>query len=546
MTAPGTVATMLVALGVEQGQRVLEIGTGSGYVTALLAQLGGRSGLRRAVRHARAGGARAPARSWTRARPRASRPATDLHRGRGSASTASSSTARSAAIPETLTDLLGPGGRLVGALRSRACRGSCASTGQAGGDAPGGRPTLRLSPLVAGAAASAVTILAEKVTRRWARTALRQRLLNLNPLLIVRCQSCVCVGCVMCERCGSWAFDRGVAHCPGRSDRRRGLRLQHGFVRLSQAVQQPVRGERARRASTTPRRRTQTSRRCRPRRPVAGAAPRSPPPGAARRAPVTSGQGGWTAAGGTRITVATNDNLNPISQRYGVPASAILHRERPVECRPGCGGTARSSSRSTARAPRTTQVAAAPPPRQPAAMRAQGPSSSRREARRPTKLATDEAHKARVRPGMTSRPPRPRRPPAQTACRQPAPVLEHRRAAPQVAAPVSRRRQRSCAGRAAGRRAAAGAATGRRCRSPEQTASRQRSASDFRWPARGRVIAGFGANGGNEGINIAVPGGHAGEGHRGRHHHLCGQRGEGLRQPRPDPARQRLRVGLCP
>ena len=31
------------------------------------------------------------------------------------------------------------------------------------------------------------------------------------------------------------------------------------------------------------------------------------------------------------------------------------------------------------------------------------------------------------------------------------------------------------------------------------------SVGDFRWPARGRVIAGFGGNGGNEGINIAVP-----------------------------------------
>jgi murein DD-endopeptidase MepM/ murein hydrolase activator NlpD len=38
---------------------------------------------------------------------------------------------------------------------------------------------------------------------------------------------------------------------------------------------------------------------------------------------------------------------------------------------------------------------------------------------------------------------------------------------------------------------------------PEQTASLP--TSNFRWPARGRVIAGFGANGGNEGINIAVP-----------------------------------------
>jgi protein-L-isoaspartate(D-aspartate) O-methyltransferase len=40
MTAPGTVATMLVALEARRGQRVLEIGTGSGYVTALLARLG--------------------------------------------------------------------------------------------------------------------------------------------------------------------------------------------------------------------------------------------------------------------------------------------------------------------------------------------------------------------------------------------------------------------------------------------------------------------------------------------------------------------------
>src|SRR3712207_4029733 len=42
MTAPSTVAAMLVALGAEGGQKVLEIGTGSGYVTALLARMGCR------------------------------------------------------------------------------------------------------------------------------------------------------------------------------------------------------------------------------------------------------------------------------------------------------------------------------------------------------------------------------------------------------------------------------------------------------------------------------------------------------------------------
>lgn len=40
MTAPAIVAQMLVALEVRPGHRVLEVGTGSGYVAALLARLG--------------------------------------------------------------------------------------------------------------------------------------------------------------------------------------------------------------------------------------------------------------------------------------------------------------------------------------------------------------------------------------------------------------------------------------------------------------------------------------------------------------------------
>jgi protein-L-isoaspartate(D-aspartate) O-methyltransferase len=51
MTAPTTVGLMLAALRLRPGQRVLEIGTGSGYVTCLLVALGGavRSVERRAV-----------------------------------------------------------------------------------------------------------------------------------------------------------------------------------------------------------------------------------------------------------------------------------------------------------------------------------------------------------------------------------------------------------------------------------------------------------------------------------------------------------------
>jgi len=40
MTAPAVIATMLLALGVEDHHRILEVGTGSGYVTAVLAHLG--------------------------------------------------------------------------------------------------------------------------------------------------------------------------------------------------------------------------------------------------------------------------------------------------------------------------------------------------------------------------------------------------------------------------------------------------------------------------------------------------------------------------
>src|SRR4029079_3388070 len=114
MTAPGTVADMLVALAVREGQRVLEIGTGSGYVTALIAQLGAevvsldRFGTltQSATGHLRAAGVSGKVRLETadglapRIRERFDRILLTVSR---------------AAIPETLAALLGPGGRAVGA-----------------------------------------------------------------------------------------------------------------------------------------------------------------------------------------------------------------------------------------------------------------------------------------------------------------------------------------------------------------------------------------------------------------------------------------------
>jgi protein-L-isoaspartate(D-aspartate) O-methyltransferase len=114
MTAPRTVAAMLLALGVVPGQRVLEIGTGTGYVTALLVKLGAEvhsverfnTLAESAAQHLRiveAGKARIEIGDGLAVRPR-ERFDRILLNGAGRE------------IPGSVTSLLGPGGRLVGAL----------------------------------------------------------------------------------------------------------------------------------------------------------------------------------------------------------------------------------------------------------------------------------------------------------------------------------------------------------------------------------------------------------------------------------------------
>ncbi|HZH06584.1 MAG TPA: methyltransferase domain-containing protein [Lautropia sp.] len=114
MTAPGTVAAMLLALGIAPGQRVLEIGTGSGYVSALMAHLGAEvTTVERfhtladsAAQHLKiveAGRVRVEVGDGLAARVRDRFDRILLNGARPE-------------IPAALTSLLGPGGRLVGAL----------------------------------------------------------------------------------------------------------------------------------------------------------------------------------------------------------------------------------------------------------------------------------------------------------------------------------------------------------------------------------------------------------------------------------------------
>ena len=116
MTTPGVIAPMLVALGAGPGERVYEVGTGSGYVTALLARLACRiTSVERYATLAESAAARLRLAGL-------SEPVT-LAVGDGLAPPPQPGcferillNGAVAALPEAVTSLLAPGGRLVGAL----------------------------------------------------------------------------------------------------------------------------------------------------------------------------------------------------------------------------------------------------------------------------------------------------------------------------------------------------------------------------------------------------------------------------------------------
>ena len=153
MTGPATVAAMLLALGVQPGQRILEVGTGSGYVTALLARLGAEvTSIERfntlaesAGQHLKiveAGKVRLEVGDGLAARVRDRFDRILLNGARPE-------------IPETVTSHLGPGSRLVGAITIEGVPHLVRIERNAEGELTQsvGAP-LRISPLVTGIAAT--------------------------------------------------------------------------------------------------------------------------------------------------------------------------------------------------------------------------------------------------------------------------------------------------------------------------------------------------------------------------------------------------------
>lgn len=249
---------------------------------------------------------------------------------------------------------------------------------------------------------------------------------------------------------------------------------------------------------------------------------------------VSGSANGWSAQGGTPIVVAHGETLDVISGRYGVPRSALMQVNglSSTEVTPGTrivvpvyngGGGAQAAARQPAPADnRFEQPRSAPPqvsrpvaniaPAKPVAavqkpvaavdtkaqaaaeakVKAAADAKAMGEAR--ARFAAEAKAKAAARTASapaaetktaTLAPAQPAKPkavapvvasaPAEKVTPQPKAVAPEPKAEPQTTASLSK--------------------------TEEQPASN----ADFRWPARGRVIAGYAGKGGNEGINIAVP-----------------------------------------
>ncbi|MCO5093067.1 peptidoglycan DD-metalloendopeptidase family protein [Bosea sp. (in: a-proteobacteria)] len=258
---------------------------------------------------------------------------------------------------------------------------------------------------------------------------------------------------------------------------------------------------------------------------------------------VSGGAAGWSAQGGTPIVLAQGENLDMISSRYGVPRAAIMSANGlssanvapgtritiPVYNAAGAASAApvRQAVQAPVETPRLVTSPAVPPaavdPKAHAKAAAESKAKAAAEARTTAaeakakaaaetkaKAAADaqamkesrarfaaeakakaEARKTAAVPVPAAKPapePKPAKvaaQPAKPAVVASAPVVEPKPAP--KAEPVAEPKTTASIPKA------------------EEQAASSSDKADFRWPARGRVIAGYGGKGGNEGINIAVP-----------------------------------------
>ncbi|WP_210033930.1 peptidoglycan DD-metalloendopeptidase family protein [Methylobacterium sp. PvR107] len=319
-------------------------------------------------------------------------------------------------------------------------------------------------------------------------------------------------------------------------------------------------------------------------RPVAAAAPAQTHAAAPATRVASTGPVGWSAQGGTQITVSQNDSLNQMSTRFGVPASAILAANgltsasqitpgrqlvipvynasgmnpaaAPMTARPARAAeekredakqvdsklaTKREEAKEAAKREETKQAA------KETAKETSKRAAAEKEAERKEALARDAAARKvaeaktrkdnaakddekprHVRPGQVAKADEKKADPkveakAKAEAKAEAKATEAKAEAKAAAkAEAAQKLAEAKAAKEAAQKAAAAekvekvaakevpkpvAAAAPPAKSePAATGSVADAtpSESFRWPAKGRVIAGYGSSG-NEGINIAVP-----------------------------------------
>lgn len=260
-------------------------------------------------------------------------------------------------------------------------------------------------------------------------------------------------------------------------------------------------------------------------------------------APVVGSANGWSAQGGTPIVVAQGETLDVLSSRYGVPRSALMSANglSSANVAPGsrltipvynAGGGAAPQQMAQVASPQSDARTEAPrfvpgpapvaAPRAPvvparvAAVPVDAKAKAQAAAEAKAQAAADAKAKA-VADAQAMRDARAKfaaeakvkaeakaktKPVVEAKAPTPAPVATPTptKTKPVVVASAPAEEKVSAVPKSAPEPTP----------DPKTTASlpKEEDASakaDFRWPARGRVIAGFGGKGSNEGINIAVP-----------------------------------------
>jgi murein DD-endopeptidase MepM/ murein hydrolase activator NlpD len=251
----------------------------------------------------------------------------------------------------------------------------------------------------------------------------------------------------------------------------------------------------------------------------------APLPGAAQPAQVSSSAqavggkaAGWSASGGTPIVVGSDENLDTLSRRYGVPASALLAANglsSPAEVKGGTrmvvpvynagGGRAVASASAKGKDVAESPTKASKKAEEVAAADGRDADAKAKKLEDKPKAA-DKGKADTAAADLKSKPDASAKSQAATLAKADAgkPDVSRTEASKTDASKTTVAKKQGIDDTPTGNVDPKAAGAKEPATSAEADASG--SSPEFRWPARGRIIQGFKA-GGNDGIDISVPAG---------------------------------------